>query len=274
MFRFANGLGRFFGRGPVQTDFMLVPEQFEDDPVAQKTGWGPNARGGVNMRTHRLMEPSPDRLEVKATGCWLGCIGCGGVPMGLLIVLAGVAGLAGTTPDGVALTQEDRLAELVFAIGMILVGWLMVIAMVWVFLKLKRPLVIDRAEGVITKGKQSLVSDDSPLVEAGHSVRMPLEEVWAVQLISEFISPSARETYMIMSNPHRSPYGRHRDMQRRMYFSYELNLVLSTGERITVMDHSNGDEVEEAGHRVAEFLKVPLWNVIDDDNYIQRCCGY
>ena len=38
-------------------------------------------------------------------------------------------------------------------------------------------------------------------------------------------STSARVTYTIMSNPHRSPYGRYRNLQRWMYFSYELNLI-------------------------------------------------
>lgn len=47
-------------------------------------------------------------------------------------------------------------------------------------------------------------------------------------------------------------------MEQRTYFSYELNLVLSTGERFTVMDHSDAEEVEEAGNQIAEFLKVPL----------------
>ena len=122
------------------------------------------------------------------------------------------------------------------------------------------------------KIKQLLVGEDSPLAEARHARRMPLKEVRAVQLISEFVSPDALTAYMILTNSNRSSYDRHREMEQRTYFSYELNLVLSTGERFTVMDHSDAEEVEEAGNRVAEFLNVPLWNVIGDNDYIRSCC--
>jgi len=80
----------------------------------------------------------------------------------------------------------------------------------------------------------------------------------AVQLIAEFVSPDAMSAYMIVTDSSRSSYDRYREMEQRTYFSYELNLVLSTGERFTVMDHSDAEEVEEAGNQIAEFLKVPL----------------
>ena len=258
---------------PVTTESSKpVPEQWKGDSVAQKTGWGPNVEGGTNMRTHKLTGAGPDRLEIRATGCYQGCIGGCMLPFGLLIIVGGIVGFFGTTPEGRDPETGERAFEILFAVGMLLFGLLLVVATFWFFIRLRKGLVMDRGEGFMWKDKQLLVGEDSPLAEAGHARQMPLKEVHALQLISEFVSPDALTAYMIITNSNRSSYDRHREMEQRTYFSYELNLVLSTGERFTVMDHSDAEEVAEAGNRVAEFLKVPLWNVIGDDDYIRSCC--
>ena len=272
---FLDDIKSFFGKGSALATEgpKPVPEQWKDDPVAQKTDWGPNEKGGINFQTHKLVESGASRLEVKATGCYQGCIGCFIFPLGILILLVGVVGLSGTASEGSDSGVGDRTFEILFAVGMLLFGLLLVISTFWFFVRLRKRLVMDRESGFLWKGGQSLVKENSSLVQTGHAKRMPLEEVWAVQLVSEFISPDAFQTYMTMSDTSRSGYDRNREMEHRTYFSYELNLVLSTGERITVMDHSDAGEVEEAGQKVAEFLKVPVWNVIGDDDYIQQCCS-
>ena len=70
-----------------------VPPQCKDDSVAQKTSWGPNVEGGTNLRTHKLMESGSDRLEIRATGCYQGCIGGCMLLLGLLILVVGIVGL-------------------------------------------------------------------------------------------------------------------------------------------------------------------------------------
>jgi len=141
---------------------------------------------------------------------------------------------------------EERIPEILFGAGMLLFGLLLVVATFWFFVRLRKGLVMDRGEGYMWKGKQLLVGEDSPLAEAGHARRMPLKEVHAVQLSAEFVSPDAMMAYMIVTDTSRSFYDRYREMEQRTYFSYELNLVLSTDERFTVMDHSDDDEVKEA----------------------------
>ena len=68
MSEFLDDIKSFFGTGAalVTEGPKPVPEQWKDDPVAQKTDWGPNEKGGVNLiRTHKVVESGADRLEVR-----------------------------------------------------------------------------------------------------------------------------------------------------------------------------------------------------------------
>jgi hypothetical protein len=166
MSEFLDDIKSFFGTGAALATEgpKPVPEQWKDDPVAQKTDWGPNEKGGVNLiRTHKVVESGADRLEVKATGCYQGCFGCLFFPLGLLIIVLGIAGLFGTAPEGSATGTGDRAFELLFAVGMLLFGLLLTGSILWFLFRLGKKLVIDRAEGFLWKGGQSLVKEDSPL---------------------------------------------------------------------------------------------------------------
>ena len=47
------------------------------------------------------------------------------------------------------------------------------------------------------------------------------------------------------------------------YFSYEINLVLNTGERINVVDHGFLRFIRRDARLLAKYLEVPLWDAID-----------
>jgi hypothetical protein len=49
------------------------------------------------------------------------------------------------------------------------------------------------------------------------------------------------------------------------YLSYELNLVLSDGRRINVIDHGDKIKILVDAHDLAEFLDIPIWNTIGYD---------
>ena len=70
--------------------------------------------------------------------------------------------------------------------------------------------------------------------------RFSLNEVHAVQLIKEYCANN-----------------------NSTYFSYELNLVLKTGERCNVTDHASLRAIRADGIRLAEYLGVPNWDAID-----------
>ncbi len=43
------------------------------------------------------------------------------------------------------------------------------------------------------------------------------------------------------------------------YYSYELNIVLHDGSRLSVLDHGRIEELRVDAQRLAEFLAVPIW---------------
>ncbi len=51
-------------------------------------------------------------------------------------------------------------------------------------------------------------------------------------------------------------------MRQRQYQATELNLVLRSGKRITMMHHGGKGASRGDGTRVAQFLNVQLWDVI------------
>ena len=48
--------------------------------------------------------------------------------------------------------------------------------------------------------------------------------------------------------------------QNSRYVSYEINLVLSDGKRINVMDHANKESILDDAEILAEFLNIPILN--------------
>ena len=69
---------------------------------------------------------------------------------------------------------------------------------------------------------------------------LPLHEIHAIQLIQECCA--GRE---------------------RIYLSYEMNLILKTGERFNVTDHASLRAIRIDGRNLAEYLGVPAWDLID-----------
>lgn len=96
------------------------------------------------------------------------------------------------------------------------------------------PIVFDKSVGYFWKGRKSPqdVSDTSSIKKIAR-----LEEIHALQLISEYISGS-----------------------KSSYYSYELNLVLKDGRRIAVIDHGNLKSLREDAKRLSEFLGKPVWD--------------
>ena len=69
-----------------------------------------------------------------------------------------------------------------------------------------------------------------------------LHEIHAIQLIREYCVGS-----------------------KNSYHSYEMNLVLKTGWRFNVTDHGSLGAIREDGKRLAEYLGIPVWDLIDYD---------
>lgn len=70
-----------------------------------------------------------------------------------------------------------------------------------------------------------------------------LSDIKAIQLIQEYV----------------------RDDQNDSFNSYEINVVLKSGDRINVVDHGAERAAHRQAKRLAEFLNVPLLMLKDDD---------
>ena len=47
------------------------------------------------------------------------------------------------------------------------------------------------------------------------------------------------------------------------YYSYELNLICSDGERINIVDHGSLHAIRKDAEVLADYLSIPVWDAID-----------
>ena len=200
----------------------LDPAKF-NDPLALTIEWAPASRGGTNFRTHKLVEMDFSRVEFKAT-----------LVAKFFYSIFFVAGLAFAI--GFSFQEKlfenfkiETIAPVLFSFVFMAIGFLL-----YYFGTV--PIVFDKGVGYFWKSRKS--PQDSP--EPGSIKKCALlEDIHAIQLLSEFVRGS-----------------------KSSYYSYELNLVLKDGKRLTVVDHGNLKHLREDARKLAQFLGVPIWDAI------------
>jgi len=93
------------------------------------------------------------------------------------------------------------------------------------------PIVFDRTLGLHWRGWRT------PRRGSTRAGVVPLSRIHAIQVVSEYV-PGKRSSF----------------------YSHELNLVLSDGGRVNVVDHGNKGQLTSDAKALAEFLAVPLWD--------------
>ena len=215
----------------VDKGFHVDPSMF-DDPVAMQTDWTPAKFGGAHFGTHKLVESNPDRLEFRAS-IWakLYYIFFLGMEIAVvvLIVFFGLLSLGSYTDWYPA--DWGHIITIGAGVACTIVG-----ACMYYFGT--APIVFDRRRGFFWKGRKhpDHVFDKGTLK---HFAK--LEKVYALQIISELVGGQTKG--------HQS------------YTSYELNLVLEDGKRITVIDHGNKDRLRKDADTLAAFLDKPVWKL-------------
>ena len=94
---------------------------------------------------------------------------------------------------------------------------------------------------VIRLGKSSVFDKYAQQFRKGN-LKVSLSSIYAIQLLTEFVENSGNSG--------------------GSFYSYELNLVLQSGERINVMDHGVKSLIEQDAIVLSRFLKVPVWNTL------------
>lgn len=206
-------------------DRGVDPSRF-DDPVADKTAWGPLKSGGASFCTRHLVEVGPHRLEFRAT---LGAQ--------LFYLIFAVMGLATVIifPFGMASSGEGGVVILF----PILIGLVFVAVGGGMYYFGTMPVVFDRGTGHYWRGRTppDLMPDRNAATNW-----VDLKDIHALQLLSEWCRSSS-------SNGGGSSY-----------YSYELNLVLRSGDRINVVDHGKIRRLRTDAERLSRFLDVPIWD--------------
>ena len=203
---------------------VIDPSRFSD-PVADTTEWGPAKRGGSSFKTHKLVYFGGQRLDFKGS--------IGGIIFGLIFFLAGIGAIVGFsifmgTSENLEF-EFPMLIPYVFGTIFSLVGWFM-------YRSMTAPIVFDKTLGHFWKGRKSpreVFNIDSI------KVHTKLDQIHAIQILSEYC---------------------HTDKSH--YYSYELNLILKDSSRINVIDHGNLKVLREDANTLADFLGVPIWDVV------------
>jgi hypothetical protein len=191
-----------------------------NDPIAMQTGWMRASMGGGNFRTFKYVQVNPYRVEFKTT--------LGAVLFALTFALLGtgviilVASFADLSSPGLETIVPVLLGFIFACLG----GYMLYRQML--------PIVFDKREGLFWRKRKPTTAisfNDS----TDNCVR--LDFIHALQIIAEFVNG-----------------------KNGGYFSFELNLVLKNGKRINLIDHSKKEMIDRDAQRLADFLKIPLWD--------------
>jgi hypothetical protein len=215
--RFSPGLQLPASRGPAFNPAIL------GDPLALKTAWTPMKRGGLGMRSRKLVEADPDRLEFRTSSASY----IVGVVLPLLFLSGPLTMLAlGRLP-------ATLNPALLVAIPIVLAC---VIGAGYGLYRMRTPIVFDRRSGFFWRG---LAAPDDSSGEGALEVSARLRDIHALQLLR---------------NSERGPNATAQ--------LYELNLVLKDGERINVLAHGDPNGLLADASTLAAFLQKPIWNAM------------
>ncbi len=195
-----------------------------DDPIAMETEWSPLKKGGANFCTRKLVQVSPLRYEFRASG--------GAKVFYLIFFFIGLGVLFFSILQSLSsgkIFSVEVLFLAAFGLVFTLAGGLM-------FYFGTRPVVFDKQHDCFWKGK---IPDDELMYATANELLMPVRDIHAIQLISEYISSSDSS-----------------------YYSYEMNLVSRAGVRTNVVDHGKLEQIREDASTLSEFLDVPVWDGI------------
>ncbi|MCL6414068.1 hypothetical protein MIB92_00260 [Aestuariirhabdus sp. Z084] len=191
-----------------------------DDPLAQKISWNPAKSGGSNFKTQKMTVEGKRVVIERSIGAILFSL-IFAIPGTLAVVL------------GVPFFLFD--GEYFGAVFLLVWGVMFGGAGYYLLLSGKK-FTIDKDQGVYYRGKAYDKMKALP-----EDVQGRTREIHALQLISERVR------------------SRSKNGGTSTYFSYEMNLVLRNGERINIMDHGKGNEVEKSAIEIAELLRIPVW---------------
>ena len=201
------------------------PAKF-NDPIALKASWEPLKKGGSNFCTHKLVQVGSNRIEFRPSR---GLQFFATFMVLMFIFVPFVSQVDFKNLSGEILSSSKTMVivgSVVFVLfGMMVIGKL-----------LFKAAIFDKNYGYFWKGRQKT---DTVINPAEIKNAIALSQIHALQTISE----------RVHGNKHN-------------YTSYELNLVLKSGERVNVVDHGGKEALLKDAETLAQFLGISLWNAV------------
>ena len=199
-----------------------------NDPLAMKVGWMPIKKGGTNFRTHKVVQIDANRIELQpSTFMRL-------LPFSVIafpIIIGGIV-FYQSPRNGM---PEVNLKLFLTALPIVI---FVIVAMIFLLRGSKIP-IFDKNYGYYWKGRKS--KPGVIVIPSEKKDAIQLSQIHALQIVSE----------MVISNSGKST---------TRYRSYEVNMVLTSGERMNIMDHSNEARLFEDANTISQFLGIPIWN--------------
>ena len=115
------------------------------------------------------------------------------------------------------------------SLGMVIFGLLFVGVGTYVLKSVFTPIIFDTQAGYFWQGKKK---------SRNHNA-VKLADIYGIQVIKEYIKSSSRG-------------------KDKSYYSYEINLVLNTGERLNVVDYGNARSILQDADKIAKFINKPI----------------
>ncbi len=88
--------------------------------------------------------------------------------------------------------------------------------------------------------REQTIFDRSSCNFVRKGITSSLENICAIQLVREYVRGN-----------------------KNSYYSYELNLVCSNGDRINIVDHGSLRAIREDAEILSNYLSLPVWDAID-----------
>lgn len=198
------------------------PSRF-DDPLAMSIQWTPIKGGGSNFRTHKFYKEGANQVGFKATlGAKLFSGVFAAVGIGAIIIP-----FYNWLQNAAPLFVLETLFFIVF--GLIFGG-----VGIYMLRSYSKPIIFDKMVGYFWKGwtKPDRYRGDQKIPGS-----IPLDDIHALQIVSEYIRGD-----------------------KKNYYSYELNLVRKDGQRHNVFDHGDRSDFVIDANKLSEFLGIPVWD--------------
>jgi hypothetical protein len=226
--RYQKLYNRFFKEQDLEYDTSRF-----NDPIADKTKWGPAMPGGANYRTRKLIQVNDNRIEFRS--------GCTRKLFGIIFIFLGL--VVGGLFAMLLVVDEFRTLATYFAVA---AGLLFVVIGIVINRIGNIPIVFDKESGYYWHSRK-----DPKNVVNLHDFKnlYPLDQIHAIQLIAERMSGSSTSSTGSYSSG--------------SYSSFEINLVLKDANRVNVIDHGDLKQIYIDAEQLSLFLNIPVWNTIE-----------